>query len=333
MDPTFPDLDVCIQDVRSAVLSGERGPAVPQSFNDLRGALESARGTLPPLYDDKYYRPYVKTLDTLGPDGYLQILAQDPNLEGTAALLVDLASAILQNAAGYRRDETDGFQEVISDLYDGFLSAEDRRGVKPPDKGVIPPLVKWGNPNFGPYTFTISATSSFGVEAAVVSLPPAHAREGLMGWAALPHECAHDLLHADSGLHAALAGKVKARLDSAKNPLADYWADRIDETASDVLGILNMGPAAGVGLIAYFRGLRLAVSGTDGLATKGPARSAHPIDILRAYLAAHAVSLLGFSGRKKWSDALWDLAEASRQSGKISIGNQEVAQKAHGTDL
>ena len=39
----------------------------------------------------------------------------------------------------------DGFQEVISDLYDGFLSAEDRRGVKEPDFETIPPLVKPGS--------------------------------------------------------------------------------------------------------------------------------------------------------------------------------------------
>jgi hypothetical protein len=36
--------------------------------------------------------------------------------------------------------------------------------------------------------------------------------------------------------------------------LADYWSSRIDETSSsDVLGILNMGPAAAIGLIGYFR--------------------------------------------------------------------------------
>ena len=36
--------------------------------------------------------------------------------------------------------------------------------------------------------------------------------------------------------------------------LSDYWKSCIDEAASDVLGILNIGPAAGIGLIGHFRG-------------------------------------------------------------------------------
>ena len=48
--------------------------------------------------------------------------------------------------------------------------------MKPPDKGVIAPLVKWGQAAFGPYTWPGSATQAFGVGAALVSLPPANAR-------------------------------------------------------------------------------------------------------------------------------------------------------------
>lgn len=327
MNPNFSSLDSCIRDARDAVLSADRGPSVPQTYSDLRGALEGARGSLPPLYEETFYDPFTRTLDDLGSDGFLQILMRDPSVQNIAALMFDIAAAILQNSAGYREIETDGFQEVVSDLFDGFLSAEDRRGVKPPDKGAIPPLVKWGNPHFGPYTFPVTATSSFNVGAPVVNLPPANARHGLMAWAALPHECAHDLLHADSGLHAALADKIRKGLEARKNPLASYWADRVDETASDVLGILNMGPAAGAGLIAYFRGLRLATTGRDSLATDGQWRSAHPIDALRAYLAAHTVSLLSFKGSKKWADALWKLADNSRGSNQITIGGQAISDK------
>ena len=49
-----------------------------------------------------------------------------------------------------------------------------RKGVKLPDKGAIPPLVKWGNPNSGPYTWPVDATSNFGVRTAIVNLPPAN---------------------------------------------------------------------------------------------------------------------------------------------------------------
>jgi len=37
---------------------------------------------------------------------------------------MDIAHAILQNGEGYLMRELDAFQEVISDLYDGFLSNE-----------------------------------------------------------------------------------------------------------------------------------------------------------------------------------------------------------------
>ena len=58
------------------------------------------------------------------------------------------------------------------------------------------------------------------------------------------------ILHADDGLEDELSQKVRSALNAVSigAGLADYWAERIDETASDLMGILNMGPAAGIGL-------------------------------------------------------------------------------------
>ena len=133
-----------------------------------------------------------------------------PKREGAAGLMMDIAQAILQAGEGFAKAPTDAFEEVVSDLYAGFLSAEDRQGVNPPDRGVISPLVKWGNPGFGPYTWPVDATSAFGCKAAVVSLPPANAREGLVAWSALGHETAgHDILHADTGLPEELSAALQ----------------------------------------------------------------------------------------------------------------------------
>jgi exonuclease I len=41
--------------------------------------------------------------------------------------MLDIAHSILQNGEGFNEKATDSFQEVRSDLYDGFLSAEDRK--------------------------------------------------------------------------------------------------------------------------------------------------------------------------------------------------------------
>ena len=171
----------------------------------------------------------------------------------------------------------------MSDLYDGFLSAEDRLGVQPPENAIIAPLVKFGNPNFGPYTFPVEATSIFGSEAALVSLPPSNARRGVMAWAALPHESAgHDILSADNGLQQQLAAAVFNGVNAANlgNHVARYWRDRIDESAADVMGILNMGPAAGIGLIAFFRGLNAAFTRVPKLRSNGPESDVHPADIV-----------------------------------------------------
>lgn len=84
-----------------------------------------------------------------------------------------------------------------------------------------------------------------------------------------------------------LSEKVHTALASQNigHGLPDYWASRIDETASDVLGVLNLGPAAAIGLIGYFRGIRAAISGDARLQNNGSSNDPHPADILRGYLA------------------------------------------------
>ncbi len=104
--------------------------------------------------------------------------------------------------------------------------------------------------------------------------------------------------------------------------LADYWADRVGESAADVLGVLNMGPAAAVGLVGYFRALNGAWSGRPALRNVGSAEDPHPADIARAYLAAETVRLLSFEGAARWADRL--VAEADRDLGRIRLGDVAV---------
>jgi len=173
--PSISNLTECQEDARLAVMDAESGPEDPTNYSDLLMRLDASRQKLPPLYRETVANPYVKTLKEIGDSGFAEILAVDPQRERGAGLMLDIAHAIIQNGEDYNARETDALQEVVSDLYDGFLSAEDRRGVNPPDQGMIPPLVKWGNHDFGPYTWPVDATASFGVQAAIVSLPPAYA--------------------------------------------------------------------------------------------------------------------------------------------------------------
>lgn len=318
--PDVSNLDALVEDARRAALNGDPGPADPTDFHNLRGRVQTARLKMPPLYRETFVDPFIAILDDLGPAGLATILVNNPNL---ALLLMDCAHAILQNAEGFEPRATDGFQEVVSDLYDGFLGAEDRVGVNPPDVGTIPPLVKWGNPDFGPYTWPGDATFNLGIGAGVVSLPPANARAGLLAWSALGHETGgHDILHADTGLEGELTNAVRSALAPLGNIWASYWGDRIDESASDVLGILNMGPTAAIGLVGYFRGLNAAFAGDPRLRNTGPANDFHPADILRGYLGAETVRLLSFDGAAAWADLI--AAETDKDLGTIRLLGQVV---------
>ena len=327
--PAVPDLSnlaACIADARDAGRDAGAGPADPVDYAQLLSRLDAATAKLPPVYRESVGQPFRAELLRIGAAGFARILAQDPRREGSARLMLDIAQSILQNGEDFEPISTDAFEEVVSDLYDGFLGAEVRSGLKLPDHRVLAPLVKWGEPQAGPYTWPIDATGVFKCQAAVVSLPPANARRGLFAWTALGHETAgHDIQAADDGLATELAQRLLAALqaDPSVASLATYWSQRIDETASDVMGILNMGPAAGIGLIAYFRGLGAAFGGEPKLRNDGPASDPHPADILRGFVAASTVRLLSFDGAPQWARAIED--ETMKDVTHIRIENVPVS--------
>lgn len=320
-----PGMKACIADSKAACADLSPGPAEPLDFQPLMQRLEVSKLRLPPLYRQHCAEPFVAQLQDLGAHGFAEVIRRDEERAKEAGLMFDIAQAILQNGEGFEEIATDAFEEVVSDLYDGFLSAEDRAGIKPPDVGVLAPLVKWGYPEDGPYTWPVDSTRTFEVEAAVVNMPPSNARLGLMAWTSLSHEAAgHDILHADEGLQEECKNKVFAALRGARIGcgLDEYWAERIDETASDVLGILNMGPAAGIGLIGFFRGWN-ATEGAARLSNVGALDDSHPADILRGFLAASTVRLLSFAGAPDWADLIE--RETEKDVTDIKIGGASIS--------
>lgn len=303
---TQTHLDALEKDARIAARSRETGPADVIAHDAIVGALTEAEGAFPPEYETGMRAPLLETFRRIGPRGWGGVLDGDPLRRRAARLGLDLIQSVAQRADPDRAAPIEAFQEVIADLYDGFLSDVDRAGVKPPDRSVLPPLVKWGQPASGPYIWPAPSAAGYGCATGVVNMPPAFASGGLAAWSALGHEGGgHAILHADTGLHDDLAAAVAARIEGAKPPqlgdkaqrrkLAEYWARKIDETGSDVLGTLNMGPAAGVGLIAYFRAIR---RGGKLLATG--TRSPHPTDIARGFLIAETVGMCDFPEAAAW---------------------------------
>jgi hypothetical protein len=76
-----------------------------------------------------------------------------------------------------------------------------RRGIKPPDNQIIPPLPRLGVPSFGPYTITASdeLVQDFRIKMSIVTMGQVFAKN-ISLWGALAHEVGHDITHADKGL-------------------------------------------------------------------------------------------------------------------------------------
>lgn len=305
------NLNNCTQEVRMAAAMD---PCLCVSFAPYKsnyGQLltDLKAADLPFVYQQAAVTPLVQFLEKMGEAQYLNIFnggsGVDPILR---SILPDAALAIL-NYKGPTFNAVTAFQEVVSDLYDNFLSDESRVGkqtgkpIDPPDYGVIPPLVIFGDPNAGPYTWPGDTTRAvFGMGCGIVSLPPAQMRGGLLAWTALGHETSgHDITHADQGLLSEIRQNVYNAVLQRFNSmdLANYWATRIDETTSDVCGYMNLGPTAGVGMIGYFRAL---VGGK--LRSGGYVNDPHPIDLLRGYLAASVVKYLNFQEAQDWSNVI-----------------------------
>lgn len=318
------NFEECIQDARRAALDSEVGPPDPAGYDHLRGRLLAVESKLPPLYREAVCAPFMKKLEQLGKDGFDQIIARDRLRTREAALMFDIAHAILQKGDGYLEKATAAFQEVVSDLYDGFLSVQFRKGIRRPERQVAPPLVKWGAPDMGPYTWTSGATAVFGIRTGIVSLPPAQARLGILAWTGLAHEAAgHDILSANTGLVEEISEAVGDLADvPPRGPsaggggpppmhpgVAEYWSSHLDEAVADVLGVLNMGPVAALGLIGYLRAMSLAYGQGRQLRRCDAEHDTHPMDLLRAYLAAATVRLLRFDRRETWAALLEDHAD------------------------
>ena len=190
--------------------------------------------------------------------------------------------------------------------------------------GVLPPLVKWGRPEYGPYTLPADATAALGASARVVSLPPGNARRGLCVWPRSTRRPGTTSSPPIRGLRAELADVVRSALREAGHVgLAGYWADPIDETPPTPWGIPHMGAAAGVGLLATFRGFNLAWGDGARLRSEGASDDEHPADVVRGFLAAATIRTLPFEGAAAWAAALdhEDAPSTRRWSGWSARGD------------
>jgi hypothetical protein len=275
-------------------------PKLP-SYGQLLTRLYAAANYLPTRYQSAVLMPCLALIQQLGPQGYPYALR-----DSGYAPLWESALAILHADGSFETSATQAAQELVSDLYEGFLSEEDRANIKPPDRSLLTPLVKWGASSRGPYTYPLDSVTPLGLQAAIVNLPVCNSRAGLISWPSLSHETAgHDILTADQGLLAELRELLRTELPRRGfADYASYFAERLDEMVADVVGVLNLGPTAVLGFIGHFRALRSLALGSPQLSTREGSSGRYPPDVLRGFLQAHVVSLLQFDQAAQWSDIL-----------------------------
>src|SRR5262249_37617870 len=154
-----------------------------------------------------------------------------------------------------------------------FLTGGEGRPVENPlvEAPALPPLVTFHHEaNFGPALLTSPAARALcDADVAVAVMPGTFARTPL-AWASLAHEaCGHGLLRAHPDLLPGLIAGVRSLFGggpvvpgqkslSDDQALSLLWTCSLEETASDVYGLLNLGPTYALNLAAFLSGVRFA---------------------------------------------------------------------------
>jgi hypothetical protein len=341
----IPMCKAFLSNVRFAEDSPVGSPAgSPFDATMLARIVQPARTLLPAAYRTGYVDPLLTALPEV-----VTVLRQQLNQEMQGGMsrsdaLADVTS-IADTLVGAVRDwgepEYRGplgrFEAVVSNFYRSFLSAEQRAQAALPLVEFLPPLVTFApTAAGGPFTLPSDAVKDLvSAPIGIVSLPGSYRAHPLL-WPALAHETGgHDVLHADPGLLDELARGVAA-LPTIPKGIAALWNAWMDEAASDVYGLLNIGPAFAVSLAAFFSAL--GASNATHPSKIGTVRTqlpvvgrqladVHPVDLLRLYLAMGVVdSLVHLSSARRtmWLTLLDAIAQVAAD-GAMTIDVVDVS--------
>jgi len=296
------------------------GPPVPPwkktpTEAKVKAAINTGKPLLPLVYRNNYVQPLEQQLHNV----FVQMQQQASQSGAPLSSFIEPYAAVSYEQA----DKTilpplGRFLAVISNLYRSFLDKSKRTAAQVPLQEQLPPLAFFQNlGDQGPYTIPCDDTQSlFGASVGIVSLPSTYRNDPVI-WAALAHETGgHDVLHADSALLPELEQGVRDLFGGTPAPgkkpndqqlMGLLWSYWMDEAASDVYGLLNIGPTFALNLAAFFAALIARVgidqnkpigsfpflsadSGPDG--PNDPGLDVHPTDILRLHLAIGVVQSL-----------------------------------------
>ena len=300
-----------MRDIVCALRDSGTVPDRVMEYDALLERLHLAAENIHGIYRKKMAEPFVEYLEKLGKERFDQKLELE---HGTwPEKMFDISEAILQRGDGFEGRATHAFQEVVFGLYDRFLAREKACDVRVGCQQIVPPMTKWGGPTTGPYTWVMADLKEFGVRCSIINLPVAFAKRGLFAWVCLGHEAiGHALVLREDGAGDELKRAVESALQAERfsRGMVEYWSSRLEESASDACGVLQMGPSVAIGLICGFRALNLARGEAAKMSGVGKADNPHPATILRGYLAAATAGLLDVGTAHDWSDLI---AEETRK--------------------
>ena len=316
-------------------------PLPPQEA-PVRQAIQSGEHKLPVAFQQGYSEPLLARLKT--------VMAR---LEGSPDIIETLAGSVYQHVDTTVAGDLGRFLAVISDLYRSFLSKKRRMQADFPLVETLPPLAMFQHQgDAGPFTIPCDDVQQLAAATVgVVSLPATYRDHPLL-WASLGHETGgHDVLHADRELLPELEAGVESFFGSAhgrtsgrisdERLMGAIWSYWMDEAASDVYGALNIGPAFGHNLVAFFAALNAqggnahngpSLRTVSGFDPRDPAQALdpHPTDILRPFLLIGAVQNLHSLSEQSRSAYVQDLqrlaaicapqAKTVRLAGMIRLG-------------
>lgn len=214
------------------------------------------------------------------------------------------------------------FALVVAEIYTASL-------LEPPTpEDRLPPLVCFASPpDAGAATLNQEVVRQHcRATIGLVSLP-VHFGNAVLLWPALAHEVGgHDVLHTIPGLLDELVSCLDQQVDAGGwNPLWRAW---MEETAADVLGLLNIGPAAAVSLAAYLAASRsydlvppgpLGALGSTIVSRLGQPLDSHPPDILRICVARGVLKGLDPQLGRIWAPLLDEIIRLGAAAAPLII--------------
>ena len=314
--------------------------------------IEEAALLYEPEYQEGYHGPLETHLSSIIGDLKEPIDREDVSSgidPVRYAFLTLLVNAALQRSVAGLKKPLSILQEILTDQFNSYLLARARLNIKSPLTHHLPPLIGFTGllpdrvSKLPPLPTTLemsflrqylkrSVANHF--KAGAIGMPAGHKQLPIL-WGLVGHEGGgHYVLTADDKVIPELHKccyemMLRTFQGETGHALAALWRYWTEEAASDVCGVLHLGPSAGIGALSWYTALfPLAWKGKfdDRLTGAYSPNNWHPVSIVIPDLLRGAIeqlSGLAPSRRSRYEEQMLEIAEAhSEKISEVRFGNK-----------